>query len=83
MTDNDTETVTQLPLLGDIPGLGWLFKNKSKQKTRSSLIVFVTPQIIRSPDEAQDNLQRILDGRRQKMKAEYEAIFGEVEEKPS
>lgn len=76
MTDNDSETVTQLPLLGDIPVLGWLFKNRSKAHNRSSLIVFVTPQIIRSPEEVESNLHKILDERRRQLRSEYEAIFG-------
>ncbi|MEM7198796.1 MAG: hypothetical protein AAF628_00920 [Planctomycetota bacterium] len=79
ITDNTTETVTQLPLLGDIPLLGWAFKNRATSNSRSSLIVFVTPEIIRSPEEVEQNLQRILDERRRQMRAEYDAIFGDVE----
>ena len=83
VTDNTSETTTQLPLLGDIPLLGWLFKNRSAQKQRTSLIVFVTPQIIRSAEEVEDNLQRILDERRRQMRSEYEAIFGDAEKSPN
>jgi type IV pilus assembly protein PilQ len=80
VTDNTSETTTQLPLLGDIPVLGWLFKNKSSTRSRVNLIVFVTPSVIRSPEEVESNLKRILDERRQQMRAEYEAIFGGSEE---
>lgn len=41
-----TQLVRKTPLLGDIPGLGWLFKTKSKAKTRSNLLIFICPQII-------------------------------------
>jgi type IV pilus assembly protein PilQ len=76
VTDTQSETTTQLPLLGDIPALGWLFKNRAESKTRNSLIVFVTPQIIRSPEEVESNLRRVLEERRRQMQSEYEAIFG-------
>jgi len=75
VTDNVSETVTQLPLLGDIPLLGWLFKNKNTSTSQNSLIVFVTPQIIRSPEEVDANLKQILEERRSMMKREYDAIF--------
>lgn len=76
VTDNASETETGLPLLGDIPILGYLFKNRSSNKTRENLIVFITPQIIRSPEDVQSNVQRILEERRRQMRSEYEAIFG-------
>ncbi len=79
VTDNDSETVTQIPLLGDIPLLGWLFKHRAATKARTSLIVFVTPSVIRSPEEVEQNLQRVLEERRQQMRSEYEAIFGSDE----
>ena len=76
VTDNVSDTTTQLPILGDIPLLGWLFKNESSTRQRVNLIVFVTPQIIRSPEEVEDNLRRVLDERRNQMKSEYDRIFG-------
>jgi cell division septation protein DedD len=39
----------RVPWLGDIPGLGWAFKNKSKSLRKINLIVFLTPHIVRSP----------------------------------
>ncbi|MFT6765732.1 MAG: general secretion pathway protein D [Alteromonas naphthalenivorans] len=41
-----TQEVRKTPLLGDIPGLGWLFKSKLKTKTRSNVLIFISPQII-------------------------------------
>ncbi len=40
-----TET-NKIPLLGDIPILGWLFKSTSKVHTRNELLIFVTPNIM-------------------------------------
>ena len=37
----------KIPLLGDIPGVGWLFKSKSKSKYRTELIIVITPTIIK------------------------------------
>ncbi|MDD3150555.1 MAG: pilus assembly protein N-terminal domain-containing protein [Candidatus Gastranaerophilales bacterium] len=43
-TDNDTRT--QIPLLGDIPVLGKLFKASTKTKDETELMIFVTPKIL-------------------------------------
>lgn len=39
-------TVEKVPLLGDIPFLGWLFKVKSDKGERRELLVFITPRVI-------------------------------------
>ena len=43
----DNQTVTEkVPLLGDIPALGWLFKYQDKSTARRELIFFITPRVI-------------------------------------
>ena len=42
-----TQTISKMPGLGDIPLLGYLFRSKSSNRTRSDLIVFVTPHIVK------------------------------------
>lgn len=42
----------KVPLLGDIPVLGWLFKTESQVVDRVNLYIFLTPRIIRNPGEA-------------------------------
>lgn len=42
-----SDTVSKIPLLGDLPGLGYLFSNISKTSTESSLFVFIRPVILR------------------------------------
>ena len=37
----------KVPLLGDIPGLGWLFKYKSTQIDKTNLIIMLTPQVVK------------------------------------
>lgn len=41
------DTVTKVPLLGDIPVLGHLFKSTAKTNDKSELLIFVTPKILR------------------------------------
>jgi general secretion pathway protein D len=50
--DDVQDSIYKVPLLGDIPGLGWLFKTKSQRVTRVNLYIFLTPRIIRNPTEA-------------------------------
>jgi len=38
-------------LLGDIPGLGWLFKHTSKVESKINLLIFITPRIIKDKDD--------------------------------
>ncbi len=40
---------TKVPLLGDIPFMGWLFRNKSRENVKEELLIFVTPKIL-NPD---------------------------------
>jgi type IV pilus assembly protein PilQ len=39
-------TTTQIPFFGDIPLLGWLFKNKAVQDNKTELLIFLTPRIL-------------------------------------
>lgn len=63
MKDTDTETVTKVPLLGDIPIIGWLFKSRSTQKGKSNLLIFMTPKVLRSSSDQQQLLGEKLDDR--------------------
>ena len=46
ITDQTNVTKTKIPVLGDIPWLGNLFKNTNTVKTRSEVLIFMTPHII-------------------------------------
>ena len=52
--DQDTVTDNKVPFLGDIPGLGWLFKSTSKERTKTNLLIVLTPRIIRGAEELAD-----------------------------
>ena len=45
--DDLQETVQKIPLLGDIPLLGWLFRSQTTSKAKTNLMVFLKPTIIR------------------------------------
>ena len=62
ITTNDTETVTGIPLLSDIPGLGRLFSTKTKGVDRDELMIFIQPSIINS-DNSRDYVQSDMDSR--------------------
>ena len=46
-----TESEWKIPLLGDIPYLGWLFKTHSTNDRKTNMFIFITPRIIRNPAE--------------------------------
>jgi type IV pilus assembly protein PilQ len=78
-TKTQSETITKLPLLGDIPVLGYLFKGKSRQDTMTTLLVFITPELIRSPEDVEKSMQRALEERlrdHSNIAQQREAIFG-------
>jgi general secretion pathway protein D len=47
-----TENKSQVPLLGDLPVVGWLFRSQSRTKTRTNLMVFLRPVVMRDSDVA-------------------------------
>ena len=51
--ENERLTIEKVPLLGDIPGLGVLFRSKSRNKTKTNLMVFIRPTIVRTAADAQ------------------------------
>ncbi len=48
---NVTETVSKVPLLGDIPLIGWLFKRTSTTEEKTNLLIFMNPTIIKGPED--------------------------------
>jgi general secretion pathway protein D len=45
--DNITLSEKKIPVLGDIPWIGWLFKSQSRQVEKLNLLVFLTPHLVR------------------------------------
>ena len=46
LTSRETDQTRKVPLLGDIPILGWLFTSKTKSKNTTDLVIFITPTIL-------------------------------------
>ena len=63
MEDEDRVEESKVPLLGDIPILGWLFKNRTVNKTKKNLVVFLTPNIIRNTADHKSILNEKLSER--------------------
>jgi general secretion pathway protein D len=51
MQTTKAESVTKIPLVGDIPLLGNLFQRKVKSDSKSELMIFLTPHIVAAPNE--------------------------------
>jgi len=49
--DNIIENEDKIPILGDIPLMGLLFKFTSRQRVKTELMIFITPHILQSPQE--------------------------------
>jgi general secretion pathway protein D len=57
MGDSTEADTYKVPLLGDIPVLGWLFKTHSTSREKTNLYVFLTPHIVRTQKDAADLYQ--------------------------
>jgi general secretion pathway protein D len=51
MSNSQTTSESKIPVLGDIPGLGNLFKRKQKQSAKTELMIFLTPHIVPAATE--------------------------------
>ena len=47
LQDSDNVITSKVPILGDLPIIGSLFRNNSTQKRKSELIILVTPRILK------------------------------------
>ncbi len=65
ITEKSKQNVTKVPLLGDIPILGYLFKTTKTIKEKSNLLIFLTPYIIRDQDDLRRIFRRKLRERRE------------------
>lgn len=59
--DRVTESATKIPLLGDIPGLGALFRTTTTRNDRTELVVLITPRVVGGAEDAQRVTQELRD----------------------
>ncbi len=57
---NDSEEVTKWPILGDIPVLEFLFKNRNRTYKVDNLMIFIRPEIVRTFRDASGEMGRVL-----------------------
>lgn len=50
--EGDTETVTKVPVLGDAPVVGALFRDKNVRSRRSELLILIRPRVVSTPADA-------------------------------
>ncbi len=51
MQTNQSDVYKKIPLLGDLPIIGWLFRNTSKDESKTSLMIFLTPHIVHGAND--------------------------------
>ena len=59
--ENERETVTKVPILGDVPILGHLFRSSNIEKEKKNLVIFLTPKIV-DVRELYENLTLVKGG---------------------
>jgi general secretion pathway protein D len=77
MSDKVINSVTKIPILGDIPILGFFFRNTTKHTVKTNLIIALTPYVIND----QSDLRRVLE-KKMKERREFIERFG-GEERPN
>jgi len=75
MEERLEENINKVPLLGDIPILGWLFKNKTYEKKKVNLFVFLSPHVIHDSE----NLSKLTEEKKTEFaRAEGRYVKGEL-----
>jgi general secretion pathway protein D len=84
--DDRSEETKRVPCIGNVPILGWLFKTYGGSKSKTNLLIFITPHIIRSPEdmakatakkkqEADENLKKLEKERKDEVKDTFEMLI--------
>jgi len=82
ITDNTTKGFTKVPLLGDLPGIGWGFRRETKVRNKANLLIFVTPTMIHD-QHFQTPTTDFLQGRQQPTATDFLKTRPEVmQDKP-
>jgi general secretion pathway protein D len=65
ISDRVSDTVQKVPILGDIPLLGFLFRNTTKQMLKSNIIIALTPYVITDADDLRRVAEKKMRERRE------------------
>jgi general secretion pathway protein D len=74
MQDRTIESVSKVPVLGDVPLLGHLFRQQSRKRVKTNLLLFLTPYIIKE----QGDFRRIFERKMNERQAFVEQFYGSV-----
>jgi general secretion pathway protein D len=84
--DESSDTTKKVPCVGNVPILGWLFKNFAGTDTKTNLLIFISPQIIRTAEdlekatakkkkESEENLQKLKKDRDREVQDTFEKLI--------
>ena len=84
--DNRSDLTKKVPCVGNIPGLGWLFRNLSGTRSKTNLLIFITPRIIRTSEDmekatanqrskADENLKKLQKEREKEVKDTFDMLI--------
>ncbi|MFL5347274.1 MAG: type II secretion system secretin GspD [Hyalangium sp.] len=76
MQDRTIESVSKVPVLGDVPLLGHLFRQTTRKKTKTNLLLFLTPYIIRDQSDFRTIFERKMRERQQFVEEFYGQVPG-------
>lgn len=76
ISERESDSESKVPLLGDIPLIGWLFKKWSDQQSKNNLVLVLTPYVVRDESDFQKIYARKIKERTQFL----EAYYGEAAE---
>lgn len=70
ISNQKSDQDSKIPILGDIPIIGYAFKRKNTNRSKTELLIFLTPHVIATPDD----LDKLTDSERAKLKLAPEAF---------
>jgi len=80
MNDSDTTTRTKVPVLGDLPLLGALFRSTVTEKSKKNLLLVLTPHVIRDQEDLRKIFERKMQERQEFLDRTF--VFSDDEWKP-
>jgi len=76
MQDRTIESVSKVPVLGDVPLLGHLFRQQTRRKVKTNLLLFLTPYIISDTSDFRSIFERKMRERQQFIEEFYGQVPG-------
>jgi len=84
--ENRSDLTKKVPCVGNIPGLGSLFRNFAGTKSKTNLLIFITPRIVRTSEDmekatvnqkskAQENLKKLKKEQENEIKDTFDMLI--------